>query len=280
MLYFEVKENPESRQIKRFSLFAGKAAPGYCTAKAIIRFIYCLGRKINNDPIVGQKLKIAFIENYNVSKAEVIIPGTDLSEQISTAGLEASGTGNMKFSINGALTIATDDGANVEMRQEITNEWWPFMFGASSHDNLEMRRSHSYNPLDIYASEPKIKQALNALKDGSLVENDAEHQALQLLYNSLVEGPPGVIADRFFVLNDLMAYYEMQKKVEALYLNPSEWAKYCLHNIAGMGTFSADVSIKNYAEKIWGLSPCPPDPKILAEVRHEYSEHDRCRVIQ
>ena len=278
MLYYEMKEDPSSHRIKRFAIFGGKAAPGYQVAKHIIRFIYCLSRKINNDPDVHDKLKIVYIENYNVSRAEIIIPGTDLSEQISTAGMEASGTGNMKFSINGALTIATDDGANVEMRESVTDKWWPFMFGASAKENTEMRLNHSYNPLDIYASEPKIKQVVNALKDRSLVENDAEHEALVSVYNCLLEGPPGIIADRFFVLSDLMAYYETQKRVESLYQEPNKWAEYALHNIAGMGRFSADVSIENYAKKIWDLDKCPPNPTELDQVRKEYSEHDRCRI--
>ncbi len=276
MLYYEIKENPESHRIKRFAIFGGKAAPGYLVAKSIIRLIYCLSRKINQDPEVGKRIKIVYIENYNVSKAEVIIPGTDLSEQISTAGMEASGTGNMKFSVNGALTIATDDGANVEMREKVTNEWWPFMFGASSSENLEMQRAHSYNPLDIYSNNKKIKRVVDALKNRSLVENDAEHEALMTVYNSLIEGG----SDRFFVLNDLMAYYDAQKKVEELYLNPHRWAEFAIHNMAGMGSFSADVSINNYAKKIWGLEKCPPDPAELDQVRKEYSEHDRCRVIQ
>ena len=276
MLYYEIKENPESHRIKRFAIFGGKAAPGYLVAKSIIRLIYCLSRKINQDPEVGKRIKIVYIENYNVSKAEVIIPGTDLSEQISTAGMEASGTGNMKFSVNGALTIATDDGANVEMREKVTDAWWPFMFGASSNENLEMQRAHSYNPLDIYANNNKIQQVVDALKNRSLVENDAEHEALMTVYNSLIAGG----SDRFFVLNDLMAYYDTQKKVEELYLEPSRWAEFAIHNMAGMGSFSADVSINNYAKKIWELEKCPPDPAELDQVRKEYSEHDRCRVIQ
>ncbi|MEM8728016.1 MAG: glycogen/starch/alpha-glucan phosphorylase, partial [Chlamydiota bacterium] len=228
-------------------------------------------RKINRDPEVGKRLKIIYIENYNVSKAEVIIPGTDLSEQISTAGMEASGTGNMKFSINGALTIATDDGANVEMRQKITNKWWPFMFGAGSGDNLEMRRSNSYDPHEIYAHNPQIRQVVDALQNRFLIENDAEHQALMTVHDALD-------SDRFFVLNDLISYYETQKRVEALYQQPHRWAEFALHNMAGMGSFSADVSIKNYAEKIWNLKPCPADLDELNRVRKEYSEHDRCRI--
>ena len=279
MLYYEIKENPQSHRIKRFAIFGGKAAPGYRVAKNIIRFIYCLARKINHDPDVGNRLKIFFVENYNVSKAEVIIPAADLSEQISTAGMEASGTGNMKFSINGALTICTDDGANVEMRESVTNQWWPFLFGASADENLNMRLKHNYNPLDIYAENIYIKKAIDALTDGSLSENDAEAEALSTVHHSLLEGPPGIIADRFFVLNDLMSYYETQKKVEELYSTPNKWAEYAIHNMAGMGRFSADVSIENYANKIWGLEKCPPDLEELQRVRQEYSEHDRCRVI-
>lgn len=280
MLYFELKENKDcSHRVKRFAIFAGKAAPGYILAKNIIRFIYCLARKINQDQDVKDKLKITFIENYNVSKAEIIIPGTDLSEQISTAGMEASGTGNMKFAANGALTIGTDDGANVEMRKHIKNQWWPFLFGASAEENLQIRTKRTYNPLDLYAKHPQIKRTLNALTDHSLVENEAEHKALLSVYKSLTEGPPGVIADRFFVLNDLLSYYEAQKKVDQLYQTPLKWAEYALHNIGGMGLFSGDSSIKNYATRIWDLKKHPPDPKELEKVRQQYSEHDRCRVI-
>lgn len=271
MLYFEIKESPDSHRIQRFAIFGGKAAPGYHVAKCIIRLIYCLSRKINQDPDVGEKLKVIMIENYNVSKAEVIIPATDLSEQISTAGMEASGTGNMKFAINGALTIATDDGANVEMREKITDSWWPFTFGASSTENLEMWLSKNYNPEQLIEQTPKIKQLIESLENRSLSENNAEQEALMTLRHTLK-------TDHFFVLKDLMAYYETQKAVETLYQDPHKWAETCLHNIAGMGSFSADVSIKNYAEKIWDLKPCPPDPEELEEVRKEYSEHDRCRI--
>jgi len=194
--------------------------------------------------------------------------------------MEASGTGNMKFSINGALTICTDDGANVEMRQCITDKWWPFLFGASAQENLKMHITHSYNPLDIYAQNARIKRVVDALTDHSLVDNEAEHSALIGVHKSLLEGPPGIIADRFFVLSDLIAYYETQIKVEKLYQNPLKWAEYALHNIAGMGSFSADVSIENYAKHIWDLKRCPPDAEELERVRKEYSEHDRCRVVR
>ena len=280
MLYYELKETSDcSHRVKRFSIFSGKAAPGYTLAKNIIRFIYCLARKINHDQDVKDKLKIVFIENYNVSKAEVIIPGTDLSEQISTAGMEASGTGNMKLTVNGALTIGTDDGANVEMRKNITDTWWPFLFGKSAKENVEMHKKRNYNPLDILAKHPQIKRALTALTDGSLTESDAEHEALLSLYSNLTQGPPGAVADRFFVLNDLWDYYETQQKVDQLYKTPLKWAEYALHNIAGMGPFSGDYSIKNYAKHIWDLKKCPPDPKELEKIKKQYSENDRCRVI-
>ena len=278
MLYYEIKENTTQLRIKRFALFGGKAAPGYQMAKNIIRFIYCLARKVNADPDVRDQLKILFIENYNVSLAEQLIPAADLSEQISTASMEASGTGNMKFAMNGALTIGTDDGANVEMRQSVGEIWWPFLFGASAEENLAMRRRHSYHPLDIYAKSPKIKRAVDALKNQSLTENEVEHKALLSIYQSLLEGPAGIIADRFFVLNDLQAYFDTQRRVEALYETPEKWAEYAMRNIAGMGKFSADASIATYAKKIWGLTKCPPDRQELERVRREYSEHDRCRV--
>ena len=269
MLYFEIKENRNSHRIKRFAIFGGKAAPGYQLAKSIIRLIYCLARKINHDPDVATRLKVIYVENYNVSKAEVIIPAADLSEQISTAGMEASGTGNMKFAMNGALTIATDDGANIEMRQQITDKWWPFMFGASSCANATMQQNNSYSPNAVCRSHPQIKRVVDALVDRSLVENDAEQRALVDVHASLKR-------DSFFVLNDLPSYYETQKKVEALYQSPTRWAEYALHNIAGMGMFSADCSIKRYADTIWNLTPCRPDSQKIDEVRKEYIKHDRC----
>lgn len=279
MLYYEIKEGNSPLRVKRLAIFGGKAAPGYQMAKKIIRLIYCIARKVNHDPALSNKLKIIYIENYNVSKGEKIIPATDLSEQISTAGMEASGTGNMKFSCNGALTIAADDGANVEMRESVTDPWWPFLFGQSAEENLAMRSNHTYDPLKLYMNNPKIKRVVDSLKDGSLTENDAEEEALLAIHKSLLEGAPGEMADRFFVLNDLMSYFETQKKVEELYKEPMKWAEYALHNIAGMAPFSSDNSIENYAKKIWGLSPCPPSLQELARVRKEYSEHDRCRVV-
>lgn len=278
MMYHEICSNPEHERIKRTMIFSGKAAAGYATAKDIIRFIHCVGRKINKDPSVNNLLKIIYIENYNVSRAEVIIPAADLSEQISTAGTEASGTGNMKLAINGALTIGTDDGANIEMREQISDQWWPFRFGCSADEIFKMSSEGTYHPAEIYERNPQIKKAVDSLRDGTFATNDDEHRAFSDLYRKLIEAQNGDGPDRYFILKDLESYFITQYKVEKLYVNPEKWAEYVIHNIAGMGNFSTDISIKNYCEKIWGLEPCPANPEILERIRHEYSIIDKCRI--
>lgn len=277
MLYKDLLDVPASR-LARTCIFAGKAAAGYDMAKAIIRLISAIARKVNKDSHTSQYLKVVYVENYSVSKAEIIIPAADLSEQISTAGTEASGTGNMKFAINGALTIGTDDGANIEMRDAIGSEWWPFSFGASAAEIAAMQEHKSYNPQNIYNDNPKIRAALDQLKDHSLAANDEEHQTFVSLFHKLVDVNFGTPSDSFFTLYDLAHYYETQKKVEQLYREPEKWGEYIIHNIAGMGDFSTDNSIKNYAEKVWNLEPCPPDPEIEARVRYEHSLVDQCRI--
>jgi starch phosphorylase len=275
MLYNDIKRDPSCVVVKRKVLIAGKAAPGYDMAKNIIRLFYMLSKKINNDPVVSEKLKVIFIENYNVSKAEIIIPAADLSNQISTAGQEASGTSNMKFAMNGALTIGTDDGANIEMRRAVTDQWWPFAFGCSSEDLQRMNRDKSYHPGEILEQDAQIRDALNLLKSGDLADNEVEAAVLTSIYNSLTTG---YNPDRYFVLKDLRPYYEAQQKVSQLYQNPRKWAEYALHNIAAMGEFSSDESIKNYATKIWGLKPVPIDPIELARVRKDFEAMDRCLI--
>lgn len=278
MMYQEICSDPKHQRIKRTVIFAGKAAAGYETAKNIIRIIYCIGRKINKDPAVGNALKVIYIENYNVSRAEIIIPAADLSEQISTAGTEASGTGNMKLAINGALTIGTDDGANIEMREQISDQWWPFSFGYSAQEISQMMEEGAYHPREVYNKNPLIKKAVDSLQNGSFANNEAEHKTFCEIYRRLMENHDGENPDRYFILKDLESYYNTHKKVEKLYANPNEWAEYVMHNIAGMGNFSTDISIKNYCEKIWGLQPCPADEEILERVRHEYSLMDKCRI--
>jgi len=277
MIYHELKGNFEARAIRRMAIFAGKAAPGYEAAKNIILLIQCLARKVNSDPVVSQKLKIAFIENYNVTRTEMILPAADLSEQVSTSGTEASGTGNMKLSMNGALTIATNDGANIEMRQAIGDAWWPFSFGKTAEENSLLKEN--YNPWDIYIHNLSIRQAVDALRDNSLAETEAEHQALSTLYHALFEAHNSDKADRYFVLSDLQSYYDVQKKVEALYQQPEKWAEYALWNIAGMGRFSSDQAAHVYASQVWDLKKCPVDKIELGRVRDEYSEHDKCRIF-
>lgn len=279
IVYHEICENPHHERIKRTVIFGGKAASGYETAKDIIRLIYCVARRVNKDPSIGNALKIVYIENYNVSRAEIIIPAADLSEQISTAGTEASGTGNMKLAMNGALTIGTNDGANIEMREDVTDKWWPFTFGCSTEEIAKMRAENSYNPNDVYNSNSKIKRALDSLRDRSFANDDDEHQTFSDLYHKLMEAHYGDAPDRYFILKDLQSYYNTQKRVEELYKEPNTWAEYALHNIAGMGNFSTDISIKNYCEKIWGLTPCPIDDEILERIRHEYSMVDKCRIF-
>lgn len=270
MLYFDLRSDPQSRKIKRTVFFSGKAAAGYTVAKHIIHLIDCLAKKINHDPSIQNKLKVIFVENYSVTRAEAIIPAAELSEQISTAGMEASGTGNMKLTMNGALTIGTQDGANIEMKEAVTEKWWPFSFGADAATLMRLRDQNLYNPWDIYSKNQQIKRAVDALKDGTFAENHRDEEALGALFDALMLGFEGSRADAYFVLYDLQNYYDTQKRVEELYCNRHQWAEYCLNNIARMGSFSSDVSIQKYANEIWGIEKTPVNPEILAEVRKIY----------
>lgn len=276
MLYQELIQNPNHERIKRTVIIGGKAAAGYETAKDIIRLIYCIARKVNHDPAVGGFLKVVYLENYNVTKAEIVIPASDLSEQISTAGTEASGTGNMKLAINGALTIGTKDGANIEMEEEITSQWWPFSFGCTADQIAQLKSTNSYHSREIYDSNPKIRKAVDALRDRTFAHTEEEHQVFSDLYHKLIEMHYGGEPDRYFMLKDLQSYYDTQLKVEELYKKPRKWAEYALHNIAGMGKFSTDFSIHNYAHLIWGIEPCPIDQELLDRVRYDYAAHNRC----
>ncbi len=270
ILYHDILDNPYRKRQKRFSIFAGKAAASYETAKTIIRLINCIAKKVNNDPLISPYLNVFYIENYNVSKAELIIPAADLSEQISTAGLEASGTGNMKFAMNGALTIGTEDGANIEMRENVGDAWWPFKFGSTTEEIQQMKAMGNYKAWDIYSQNPKIKRAIDALKDRSLATGEAEHQSLSSLYYTLLEGAWGTMPDRYFVLKDLESYAQTQEKVEALYSDPLKWAEYALHNIAGMGFFTTDRAISQYCNEIWKIEPKPISMECLNKVHTAY----------
>jgi starch phosphorylase len=271
MMYYDILDNLENHsRVHRAMIFGGKAAGGYEVAKNIIRLIFAIARKINKDPRIQNILNIIYIENYNVSKAEIIIPAADISEQISTAGTEASGTSVMKFAMNGALTIGTQDGANVEICEEIGEKWWPFKFGATAEEIAHLNASGSYHPQKIYQENTKIRRAVDSLKDMTFAQNESEHHAFRDIYYKLMESHYDGRPDRYFVLYDLQNYYDTQLRVDALYKDPNLWAQYAINNMAGMGKFSADVSITNYSNLIWQLLPCPIDEAILERVRHDY----------
>jgi starch phosphorylase len=279
ILYQEIKKDPQSKRLKRQVIFAGKAAPGYVMAKNIIQFISILARTINQDIQTSSRLRIVFIENYNISLAEKLIPAADLSEQISTAGMEASGTGNMKLAMNGALTIGTEDGANIEMHEAVGNENWPFNFGASAIENESVWRNQGYSSFEVYINHPQIRSALDVLKEGKFCENEDEKAVLHSIFKDLVEKQDGQMADRYFILKDLPSYIDAQKKVEIYYSNQELWAKTCIANIASMGEFSCDETVHNYAKKIWHLDPVELEFETLEDVKRNYSEYDKCRIF-
>jgi len=246
--YLAILENPQADWVPRTVIFAGKAASSYVAAKSIIRLIHDVGLTINNDPRVGDKLKLVFIPNYGVSVAEVIMPGADLSEQISTAGTEASGTGNMKLALNGALTIGTDDGANIEIRQNVGNDNI-FIFGLKTPEVRELRMA-GYHPLAHYEGNPALKAVLDAIGTGRFSPDEpARYSAL---VNALVWG-----GDHYLLLADYESYVQTQSQVDALYRQPDAWSRTALANVAGMGVFSSDRTIGEYARDIWHVAPCP-----------------------
>ncbi|KPP69578.1 glycogen phosphorylase, muscle form-like [Scleropages formosus] len=243
--YNRIKKEPNKHWTPRTIMIGGKAAPGYHTAKMIIRLITAIGEIVNNDPVVGDRLKVIFLENYRVTLAEKAIPAADLSEQISTAGTEASGTGNMKFMLNGALTIGTMDGANVEMAEE-AGEDNLFIFGMRV-DDVEAMDRKGYNALEYYNRIPELKQAIDQIAGGffSPKQPDLFKDIVSLL----------MYHDRFKVFADYGDYIKCQEKVSALYKNAKEWTKKVIYNIAGCGKFSSDRTIAQYAREIWGMEP-------------------------
>ncbi|XP_056140160.1 glycogen phosphorylase, muscle form [Lampris incognitus] len=243
--YNRIKKEPNKQWTPRTIMIGGKAAPGYHTAKMIIRLITAIGEVVNNDPVVGDRLKVIFLENYRVTLAEKAIPAADLSEQISTAGTEASGTGNMKFMLNGALTIGTMDGANVEMAEEAGEENF-FIFGMRVDDVDELDR-RGYNAHDYYNRLPELKQAMDQIAGGFF--SPTQHDLFKEIVNMLM------YHDRFKVFADYEDYIKCQEKVNALYKNPREWTKKVIYNIAGSGKFSSDRTISQYAREIWGVEP-------------------------
>ncbi|WP_455846192.1 glycogen phosphorylase [Pantoea agglomerans] len=244
--YNRIKADPSAEWVPRVNIFAGKAASAYYVAKHIIHLINDVANVINNDPQVKNKLKVVFIPNYGVSLAQIIIPAADLSEQISTAGTEASGTSNMKFALNGALTIGTLDGANVEMLEHVGKENI-FIFGNTT-PQVEKLRTDGYNPRKYYEDDPELHQALTQIASG--VFSPQEPGRYRNLFDALVN-----FGDHYQLLADYRSYVDTQDKVDKLYRQPDKWQRSAALNIANMGYFSSDRTIQEYADEIWHISP-------------------------
>jgi len=251
-LYNRLKENPLLDIEPRTFIFGAKAASGYRRAKSIIKLINTLAERINNDADINGKIKVVFLENYRVSLAEKIFPAADISEQISTASKEASGTGNMKFMLNGALTLGTMDGANVEIVEEagLENE---FIFGLSAAEVEEFQRNGQYNPFDDYNKVEGLKKVVDQLGDGTF---DDDHKGIfRELQTSLLYGVDGSRPDVYFLLRDFDSYREAQTRIDNAYKNKRDWARKALINIANAGKFSSDRTIMEYAREIWDIEP-------------------------
>jgi starch phosphorylase len=232
--------------VPRTVVFAGKAAPGYVMAKAIIKLINNVARVVNVDKAVGGRLKVVFLPDYDVSLAQHIMPAADLSQQISTAGMEASGTGNMKLSLNGALTIGTLDGANIEIREQVGADNI-FIFGLTADEVAEQRR-RGYSPSEVVASNPELKKTLEMIDAGYFTPGNLA-DGKPIVDRLLSEGEP------FFVLADFAAYARAHDAVDALYVQPDEWQRKAVVNTLSMGIFSSDRSIREYAQRIWRIKP-------------------------
>ncbi|MDY2651103.1 MULTISPECIES: glycogen/starch/alpha-glucan phosphorylase [Eisenbergiella] len=249
-LYNELKNNLQLEFYPRTFIFGAKAAAGYRNAKLTIKLINAVADVVNNDPSIGGKIKVVFIEDYKVSNAEWIFAAADVSEQISTASKEASGTGNMKFMLNGALTLGTMDGANVEIVEEVGMEN-TFIFGLSSDEVIRFENYGGYNPMDIFNNDPDIRRVLMQLINGTFAPYDTE--LFRPLYNSLLNTQSTSKADMYFILKDFKPYAEAQRRVEAAYRDEANWAKSAILNVACSGKFSSDRTIQEYVDDIWHL---------------------------
>ena len=248
-LYNKLKDDPDMEFYPTTFIFGAKAAAGYKTAKKTIKLINTVADVINNDPSINGKIKVVFIEDYKVSIAEWIFAAADVSEQISTASKEASGTGNMKFMLNGAITIGTMDGANVEMYEEV-GEDNIFIFGMSSDEVIAHEHNHDYNPMAIYNNDGEIRRVLNQLVDGTYSPND--HELFRELYNSLLSNS-NEVADRYFILADFRDYANTQRKINKYYQDKDAWTRSAILNVASAGKFSSDRTIQEYVDDIWHL---------------------------
>jgi starch phosphorylase len=244
--YQRILANPEQLVVPRTVIIAGKAAPGYVMAKAIIKLINQVAHTINNDARIGTRLKLCFLPDYDVSLAQEIMPAADLSEQISTAGMEASGTGNMKLSLNGALTVGTLDGANIEIKDAVGDDNI-FIFGMTAAE-ATARRAQGYSPTAFVNDCPELKQALALLESGHFTPDNVS-DAKSVVDRLLSDG------EHFLVLADFKSYLAAQARVDALYVDQDTWSRKALLNTLSMGMFSSDRSIRDYAERIWNIQP-------------------------
>jgi starch phosphorylase len=244
-LYNIIKKNPSAEIVPRTFIFGGKAAPGYYMAKLIIKLINSVGEVVNNDPDVAGRIKVVFFPDFNVKNSEYVYRAADLSEQTSTAGKEASGTGNMKFSLNGALTIGTLDGANVEIREEVGAENF-FLFGLTAAEVAEMKAS-GYRPRDHYEQNATLRGVIDFIAGGGLARGDTE------LFRPLVENL--LNDDPFLLLADYQSYIDAQERVSALWRDTRAWTRQSILNTARMGKFSSDRSIRDYCERVWKIQP-------------------------
>ncbi|MEI3162355.1 MAG: glycogen/starch/alpha-glucan phosphorylase [Lachnospirales bacterium] len=250
-LYNKLKVNPGMDMVPRTFIFGAKSAAGYRRAKLIIKLINSVADLVNNDETIEGKIKVIFAENYRVSLAEKLIPAADVSEQISTASKEASGTGNMKFMLNGALTMGTLDGANVEIREEVGDDNI-FIFGMKADEVIAEYSKNDYNPWDIYNMNSDVRGVLNMLINGTL---DKDTELFREIYDSLLNGYNGARPDEYFVLKDFASYAEAQDRVDKAYRDKDKWAKMAILNTAHSGKFSSDRTIQEYADDIWNLKP-------------------------
>jgi glycogen phosphorylase len=243
-LYLTYRDKLPANVTARTFFMGGKAAPGYDMAKRIVHLANCVGRVINDDPKTRDVLRLYFARNYNVSLAECMIPATDVSEQISTAGTEASGTGNMKFAMNGALTIGTLDGANIEIMEAVGRENM-FIFGLTT-ENVERTKNQGYRPMDYYETDRELRSALDAIARGDFSPKGDPGCFRPLVDNLLYHDP-------FLVLADYRGYALCHQTIEAAYANRDAWTRKCILNVAQMGRFSSDSTIRGYARDIWSV---------------------------
>jgi starch phosphorylase len=252
-LYNRLRDDPGLDSVPRVAIFAGKAAPGYRLAKLIVQLINAVADRVNRDPDIGDRLKLVFLRNYDVTLAERVVPAANLSEQISTAGWEASGTGNMKLSLNGALTIGTLDGANIEIREAVgAGNFFAFGLGA---DEAAALHGGGYAPLAFYGADQRLRQAIEQIRSGFFAPSE-DPGLFAPIAERLTDG-----GDPFLVLADFAAYAACQGEVERVYRDGADWTARAIRNVAAMGRFSSDRAIRQYAREVWEVEPLHQSPR-------------------